>query len=438
MFKNSIRVLMLVGAACAVVFGGRGRPVVTYEYNDVVGEKTYKLLSDKGTILRSATGWSNAVGKNAWTINACRDVWLYTDDFWITHQNDGLNALRLIFMDGESRAEGWPHWDINVEADRNNILKQLDSIVYLASKHDMYVVINYHEVYTGKARFDLEYCKDYWSYVAPRYKDSTHVLYELNNEPYGTRGFSETHAAEQVELFAHVRPLAPETHLMLCSFPQMGDNWRYNAPDTCRAYKYKYSMLEKTRMVDSLGKEMGKPIDWSNASVAFHTYAAPCDGTGQQYVIEMMKNYACIATEIIVPEKYADNPCNPGVKHRAFPLAPGETWQQQTLERLGVGWFTWWMDNEKDYTYYYKAGLFLDATLEGWLWTFDKDIGATAALKKPYDVSKQYKLDRHAFATEYSLLGQRVPAKRNNQQNSFQLRLRLTDGNKVKPVISTR
>ena len=43
----------------------------------------------------------------------------------------------------------------------------------------MHVIINYHDV----GSYEKEFLTKFWDLVAPRYRDRTHVAYELMNEP---------------------------------------------------------------------------------------------------------------------------------------------------------------------------------------------------------------------------------------------------------------
>src|ERR1700760_4143235 len=51
----------------------------------------------------------------------------------------------------------------------------------------------------------------FWEAVAPRYKDRTHVFYELKNEPWQYDGLAEY----QRTMYSLMRPLAPDTHIIL-------------------------------------------------------------------------------------------------------------------------------------------------------------------------------------------------------------------------------
>jgi len=89
----------------------------------------------------------------------------------------------------------------------------------------------------------------FWAFYAPRYKDKTHVIYEVCNEPqaWSAPYYSNTLAMEK-NAFTQIRGLAPDTHIMMMSYSQP-NNWTQAASECA-----------------------GLGITWDNASVAFHTY----------------------------------------------------------------------------------------------------------------------------------------------------------------------
>ena len=86
----------------------------------------------------------------------------------------------------------------------------LDNCVQWAENNDIYAIVNYHTEFRTVLQPDL--VKGFWDIYAPRYRNKSHVVFELVNEP-------EINSAkrEMQGLYDHVRALAPDTHLILWS-----------------------------------------------------------------------------------------------------------------------------------------------------------------------------------------------------------------------------
>jgi hypothetical protein len=185
------------------------------------------LLTDKGTRLRGVTfgldsNWENVRFEQSF-INA------------LSGEN-GLNALHLYV---ENSAE-----ETGAHAE------ETDELVELTSAAGMYLVIGVGGGQAG-GTFSLEKLRAFWSYYAPRYADRTHVAYEIQNIPDSACSVpyaAETLAMEE-EIYDLIREFAPSTHVALFSFPSQ---------PTGDALEANLDALEGS-------------IDWSKASVAFHT-----------------------------------------------------------------------------------------------------------------------------------------------------------------------
>jgi aryl-phospho-beta-D-glucosidase BglC (GH1 family) len=119
----------------------------------------------------------------------------------------------------------------------------LDSIVARTKRLGMYVIIDYHTVNGLNLTENLAW----WSVIAPRYKDDTHVIYEAANEPGPANG------ASQLTMYNNIRSHAPNTHIILWSFGIGFNN---------------YSGFDEFNTVYTT-----TGISYDNASVAFHSYA---------------------------------------------------------------------------------------------------------------------------------------------------------------------
>ena len=130
----------------------------------------------------------------------------------------------------------------------------------------MYIIIDYHPV----GGHDSPDAIQWWTQIAPRYKDRTHVIYELANEPvaWNAANYQADDIQFEEDLYSLIRSFAPDTHIILWSFANG------TGP-----------MLQ---MVNQ-----GTDIDYSNASVGYHPY-----GYDEQAIIALRSVYPTINTEI--------------------------------------------------------------------------------------------------------------------------------------------
>ena len=125
---------------------------------------------------------------------------------------------------------------------------KVDHVVDLADENSLYVVLT---IGCGRdnGSFNQNFVTQFWDFYAPRYKDRTHVIYEVMNEPQAwSAPYNNATLTMEKNAYDQIRRLAPDTHIMMMSYSQP-NNWDQAASEC-----------------EGLG------IDWSNASVAFHTY----------------------------------------------------------------------------------------------------------------------------------------------------------------------
>ena len=167
------------------------------------------------------------------------DIWDETpsqSDVDTMKNERGLNAFHIY---AEYRASN--------QSPGYNVAK-VDHVVDLAEENGLYVVLT---IGCGgeNGSFDQNFVTGFWDFYAPRYKDRTHVVYELMNEPQAwSAPYNNATLTMEKNGYNQIRALAPDTHIMMMSYSQP-NNWDQAASE-CE----------------------GLDIDWSNASVAFHTY----------------------------------------------------------------------------------------------------------------------------------------------------------------------
>lgn len=168
---------------------------------------------------------------------------------WDGYRALGLNVVRL-GVKTDADGAGRP------VADQ---LPFLDAAVECASRARMYVMVL---VSINPGGYNLTQLTEFWTAVAPRYKDRPHVFYEITNEPVSGGGYWGTAAhwtaARLTDLrvvFDIMRAGAPDTHICMFSSPNL-------APDAP-------SWLAVPAAFDASGPA---PVDWSKASISFHHY----------------------------------------------------------------------------------------------------------------------------------------------------------------------
>ena len=174
------------------------------------------------------------------------------------------------------------------------MIEVLDDMVDTAASLGMYIIIDYHPV-GGHITQDAT---DWWSVVAPRYANRTHVIYEAANEPVAWEPWAYTADDVQfeVDIYQHIRSLAPETHIILWTFAN--------------------ALPEMRAKVDEAPE-----INYTNTSVGFHPY-----DYADANVIELQNHYPAIASEI---GAYRDS-------------------RTVSLENLNVSWI--WLDGVWNFT----------------------------------------------------------------------------------------
>lgn len=176
------------------------------------------------------------------------------------------------------RAMAWLEWWPNSSETMNleTLLPRLDVAVDMAGRAGMYLIIDDHSRCCGS--YDVELSRKFWSAVAPRYKDRTHVIYELKNEPvfWSPKDWKDKDKEYMRSLYEYVRSLAPNTHITVWGFVHKGS---------------------AQEMLDVLEKYK---IDYSNASVAFHNYG----GASKAPIREVQsRGYTFLDTEFATDEQ---------------------------------------------------------------------------------------------------------------------------------------
>jgi hypothetical protein len=223
--------------------------------------KDETLVTDRGTLLRGAFVSTDIV----------ETLPLKTDVSNI--KNLGLNCIHLYAECPEFQNHG---------GERATLV---DSIVKWTREDSLYLILTIGGC-NKNGQFNLTFVKEFWNFYAPRYKDETHVIFEIVNEPFSwSAPYDSVTLDMERTAYTIIRSHAPLTHVLFMS---------YGSP-------------KNVASVISDNKKLGADINWSNASIATHGY-----GIASTEVISFIKTvkdagYAITFTEpASIQDKYVN------------------------------------------------------------------------------------------------------------------------------------
>jgi len=255
---------------------------------------------------------------------------VFNPNFYKKARNMGFNAVRC-FVDQP---------DVYDELKVNESLAILDTIVNLASKYGLQLMLNAGNIgyYRNNEAQELirliEYNKVWNGILATRYKNRTHVIFEQQNEPFHDNPFAYPRYIQDIaDCYSFMRSIAPDSHISLFTFML-----------SCG-----YSMFDQVKLLENKIS-----IDWTKTTVAYHGYGFPCKNI--EKITELMKEYPVVETEFW-PEK--------NMGEGGF----GTDYEMAGLEDNEISWFTWWLHTgQTDLTIY--EPIFSDLKAGGKMWDF--------------------------------------------------------------------
>ena len=167
---------------------------------------------------------------------------------------------------------------------------EVDKFVQMTRDLGLYLVITIGNG-ANNGNHNRQWAAAFWNYYAPRYKDETHVLYEIHNEPvaWGPPYLTGTTPAGaldmEVEAYGIIRQHAPTTPVLLFTYAVFGD-----AGGTAAALS---DIREFNQRVFGNSDAV-----WANEAVGFHGYAG-WKGTSQAVAGLLTAGYPCMMTEFI-------------------------------------------------------------------------------------------------------------------------------------------
>jgi hypothetical protein len=178
----------------------------------------------------------------------------------------------------------------------------LDQIIAFALQTGLYVMIDFHNAVPpqGCPVWGDDYA--FWTAVAPRYANYTNVIYQIQNEPdYCSAKNYQDIAQHEDALYRLIRSYAPNTPIAAWTF--LNPVWVNSGGNN---------------ILTVLSKAPG--IDYSNAVVDFHPYAASADQISYFVNTARGSGYPVMSSE--------------------YGHCYGQDWNMvlSTLESLGVSW----------------------------------------------------------------------------------------------------
>jgi len=95
-------------------------------------------------------------------------------------------VIRIMVAPPDS-ASGWPH---PFSPDNNDLYNLLRSVVDYCGQKDMYAIVDWH--YVANTYEHVASTSAFWNYMAPKFTNDSHVIFELFNEPINTSVGNDT------------------------------------------------------------------------------------------------------------------------------------------------------------------------------------------------------------------------------------------------------
>ena len=289
LFRASGRVIVITGVLCgaAALAADPGRPKIVN--NSLYAADGQKMRGD--TLFLTNT-----------TRNNRGDEFTLKPKAWSENAHIGFNIRRLWASGG-------------TEANNAAKLARLDQCVDLAARAGQYVIIVYGPPSDGP--IGSNHHKEFWSIVAARYKDRTHVIYELANEPPDAwpANASETAAfTGGIPMAKMVRDSAPDTPIILFS-----NNQNPRSPSYYQQFQ------------DGYQAKYGVAWSWANALIGFHGYYNAT--TAQMQAVKA--RWPCINTE--TPTYYRGDGEKTAYGQSVYSIE--DDWDEIVrMEQLGIAW----------------------------------------------------------------------------------------------------
>ncbi len=167
-------------------------------------------------------------------------------------------------------------------------MAEIDKIVAYTRDLGLYLVITIGNG-ANNGNHNKEWAKAFWNIYAPRYKNETHVIYEIHNEPvawgppYLTATTPANALAMETECYNIIRAQAPNTPVILFTYAVFGGSGGTTAA-LQDIHSFNQTVFGNANAV------------WTNEAVAFHGYGG-WKGTSEAVAGLIAAGYPCFMTE---------------------------------------------------------------------------------------------------------------------------------------------
>lgn len=207
----------------------------------------------------------------------------YVNEALFTEFREGwkANVIRLAMYTAESGG-------YCTDGDKENLKNLIRNGVEYATKHDMYVIVDWHILSDNNPNMHKAEAIDFFTQMTKEFSDHDNVIYEICNEPNGGTSWAEIKAYAQ-EVIPVIRANAPDA-VILVGTPNWSQYVNEAAADPITGYDnimYTLHFYAATH-TDSLRNTMAAAID-AGLPVFVSEYGI-CDASGNGGIDEAQAN----------------------------------------------------------------------------------------------------------------------------------------------------
>jgi len=250
-----------------------------------------------------------------WKGGALNAVDLITDPTDTQGNSPGwyTKIIRIMITppDSTTPAGSWPH---PFNADNNDLYNLLRTFVDYCAEKEVYVAIDWH--YVANTYDHVATTSEFWQYMAPRFKNDTHVIYELFNEPVNQVGSDAANwASVKSDMEAWI------------------DIVRASAPDNL-------IFVGTPRWCQIIGPTATDPVNDTNVVYISHVYPIHWLSSSNSYYVSTVTAAAAVHPVIMGEWGFSSDPAvsdyitNGDVSTYGQPL-------KEFVEGLGIGNIAW-------------------------------------------------------------------------------------------------
>jgi hypothetical protein len=230
--------------------------------------------------------------------------------------------------------------------------------------------VNFHSEFQ-KITNEL-HATQFWTVMARYFRNRTHVIYEITNEPAGTnwKSIDEFDGAErkrQIRITKAIRDIDPNVFILVLT--PAGYSGGYQWPSDLDPN------ITSRNFANEYLSTYGVPIDWTKTGIGYHNYYDPNGTSG--LIRALHREFPAFWTETGLGSVVRDAINASGQTSlgelELGPTLDGDRSNIQTAEKLGIGWWQWTSDREGQHN---TIWLFVqaDAIAHNYWWEADTGI----------------------------------------------------------------